>query len=132
MVFGENCGLLLLLRLLRVFALPRRRCISCTGGFSACLRLLRCGASKKSIGAEKLLGHVVKPWGSVLALQIVAGIMWSLGYKHRYRTFGEYFNSLLKQYLELPCAEDQSPLQSINTYRSWIGHGGWNKPISKV
>jgi len=68
------------------------------------LKLLRYGASK-SISAEKLLGHLVKPRRYIFTLQIVAGILWNLGYKHRYRAFGECFNALLRHYVELSCVE---------------------------
>jgi len=69
------------------------------------LKLLRYGASK-SIGAEKLLGHLVKPWRSVLALQIATGILWNLGYRRKYKTFGEYFNAPLGLYIERSCVEN--------------------------
>jgi len=70
------------------------------------LKLLRYGASK-SISAEKLLGHLVKPWRSVFILQMATTIMWNLGImnRNRYRTFGEYFNALLRRYVELSCIE---------------------------
>jgi len=73
------------------------------------LKLLRYGTSK-SIGTEKLLGHMVKPWRSVFTLQIAAGITWNLGYKHRYRTFGEYLNALLRLYIEHSCIKEQNLL----------------------
>jgi len=68
------------------------------------LKLLRYGASK-SISAEELLGYLVKPWRSVLMLQIAAEAMWNLGYKHTYEAFGKYFNALLRHYVELSCIE---------------------------
>jgi len=68
------------------------------------LKLLRYGASR-SISAEEFLGYLLKPWRSYFTLQIAAGITWNLSYKRKCRTFSEYFNSLLKQYVELSCGE---------------------------
>jgi len=68
-------------------------------------KLLRYGASK-SISAEEFLGHLVKSRKSVLILQIAAGIMWNVSYKRRW-AFSEYFNSLLKQHIELFCLKTE-------------------------
>jgi len=68
------------------------------------LKLLRYGALK-SIGVEELLEHLVKPRRSVFTFQIATGILWNLGHKRRYRTFGEYLNALLRHYVEPPCVE---------------------------
>jgi len=68
------------------------------------LKLLKYGASK-FINAEELLGYLVKPWRYVFTLQVVAGVMWNLGYKRTYGAFGDCFNSLLKQYVKLSCVE---------------------------
>jgi len=59
----------------------------------------------KSIGVEELLGYLVKHGRFFFALQTAAGVLWNLDYKHRYRAFGEYFNALLRHYVELPRIE---------------------------
>jgi len=77
------------------------------GDALAGLRLLRYGLSE-SIGAEGLLGHLVKPRRSVFALWVATKMLWKLSYRRGYRKFGEYFNAHLMHYVELSCVEGWS------------------------